>query len=607
VRSIPLGPAEVIATRRDDGAILLRSPHALGPYPRCLTERLVHWANAAPERRFIAQRDESGAWRTLTYAQTLARVRAIGQALLDRELSAERPVVILSDNDIEHALLALAAMHVGVPYTPVSSAYSLVSTDHAKLRHVIGLLTPGLVFAADGEKFARAIQATVAAGTEVVFTQDFRSLEATPATDAVERAHAAVGAGTIAKFLLTSGSTGQPKAVINTQRMLCANQQMLAQALPSLRDPPPVLVDWLPWNHTAGGNHNFGIVLYNGGTLYIDDGRPLPGLIERTVRNLREVGPTIYFNVPRGYEALLPYLRADAALRNTFFSRLGLLQYAAAVLPQPIWKAYEELAIETCGERILWITGYGATETAPFAMSTNRGAARAGTVGLPVDGVEMKLVPAGDKLEARFRGPSITPGYWREAHLTRAAFDEEGFYRTGDAMRFVDPADPQQGLEFDGRTAEDFKLTTGTWVRVGKLRSRINAAGSPYVQDAVITGHDREALGALLFPNIEACRSLCADLAKDAPACAVLAHAAVRARFRELLGALALEATGSSTRVTRLVLLDTPPSLDAAEVTDKGSINQRSVLKTRAALVEELYAEPAGKRVIVLRVETQVE
>jgi feruloyl-CoA synthase len=600
VRSIPLGSAEVIATHREDGAILLRSPHALGPYPRSLTERLVHWANVVPERLFIAQRNESGAWRTLTYAQTLARVRAIGQALIDRKLSAERPVVILSDNDIEHALLALAAMHVGVPYTPVSSAYSLVSTDHAKLRHVIGLLTPGLVFAADGEKFARAIQATIGAGTEVVFTPGFRSLESTTATDAVERAHAAVGADTIAKFLLTSGSTGQPKAAVNTQRMICANQQMLVQALPSLREPAPVLVDWLPWNHTAGGNHNFGIVLYNGGTLYIDEGKPMPGLIERTVRNLREVAPTIYFNVPRGYEALLPYLRGDAALRKTFFSRLRLLQYAAAVLPQPIWKAYEALALETCGERILWITGYGATETAPFAMSTNRGAARAGTVGLPVDGLEMKLVPTGDKLEARFRGPSITPGYWRQADLTRAAFDEEGFYRSGDAMRFVDPADPQQGLQFDGRTTEDFKLTTGTWVSVGTLRARINAAGSPYVQDSVITGHERDALGALLFPNLDACRGLCADLAKDAAPADVLAHPAVHARFQQLLDALGREATGSSTRITRLMLLDVPPSIDAGEITDKGSINQRAVLKKRAALVEELYAEVLGKGLVML-------
>jgi feruloyl-CoA synthase len=380
--------------------------------------------------------------------------------------------------------------------------------------------------------------------------------------------------------------------------MLCANQQMLVQALPALREAAPVLVDWLPWSHSAGGNHNFGIVLYNGGTLHIDDGKPMPGLIERTVRNLREVGPTIYFNVPRGYEALLPYLREDAVLRKSFFSRLGLLQYAAAVLPQPIWKAYEELAIATCGERILWITGYGATETAPFAMSTNRGAARAGSVGLPVDGLEMKLVPAGDKLEARFRGPSITPGYWRQEELTRAAFDEEGFYRTGDAMRFVDAAEPQYGLEFDGRTSEDFKLTTGTWVSVGNLRARVNAAGSPYVQDSVITGHDRDALGALLFPNLDACRRLCPDIAKDAKVPEVLAHAAVRTRFQQLLEGFAREATGSSTRITRVMLLDAPPSLDASEITDKGSINQRAVLKARAALVEELYAEPPGRRVI---------
>jgi len=586
---------DVTIERRDDGSMMLRSTHGLEPYPRCITERLVYWASVAPERRFIAQRDERGAWRALTYAQTLTRVRGIAQALLDRKLSSERPLAILSDNDIEHALLALAAMHVGIPYVPVSSAYSLVSTDHAKLRHVMGLVTPGLVFAADRNRFARAIKAAVPAGTELIC-----ELELTAASGAVEEAHARVGPDTIAKLLLTSGSTGQPKAVVNTQRMLCANQQMLAQALPALREPAPVLVDWLPWNHTAGGNHNFGIVLYNGGTLYIDDGKPVSALIERTVRNLREIAPTAYFNVPRGYEALLPYLRGDAELRKTFFSRLGLLQYAAAVLPQPVWKAYEELAIQTRGERVLWITGYGATETAPFAMCTHRGAARAGTVGLPVDGLEMKLVPVGDKLEARFRGPSITPGYWRQPDLTRAAFDEDGYYRTGDAMRFADPADPHKGLEFDGRTAEDFKLTTGTWVSVGPLRARINAAGAPYVQDAVITGHDRDALGALLFPNVETCRSLCPELPETAPTREVLAHTAVRARFHRLLDALADAATGSSTRITRAMLLDTPPSLDAAEITDKGSINQRAVLKARAALVDELYAEPPGTRVLDL-------
>jgi feruloyl-CoA synthase len=549
--------------RRGDGTMVVRSPHPLGPYPRCLTDRLVHWAGVAPERRFIAQRDELGAWRALTYAQTLARVRAIAQTLLDRKLSAERPLAILSDNDIEHALLALAAMHVGVPYVPVSSAYSLVSSDHAKLRHVMSLVTPGLVFASDEKKFARAVEAAIPSATEVIF-----KLDAGAPSAAVDEAHARVGPDTIAKLLLTSGSTGQPKAVVNTQRMLCANQQMLVQALPSLREPAPILVDWLPWNHTAGGNHNFGLVLYNGGTLYIDDGKPVPGLIERTLRNLREVAPTVYFNVPRGYEVLLPYLREDATLRNHFFSRLGLLHYAAAVLPQPTWKAYEELAIKSRGEPVRWVTGYGSTEMAPLVMCTRDGAARAGTVGLPVDGVEMKLVPEGDKLEARFRGPSITPGYWREHDLTRAAFDEEGFYRTGDAMRLADAADPRLGFEFDGRTAEDFKLTT----------ARINSTGSPYIQDAVITGHNRGEIGALIFPNAEACRALDST--------------ARRHVFQDVLNRLAKGSTGSSTRIARALVLDEPPSLDAGEITDKGSINQRAVLRARAVLVEELYAEP---------------
>ena len=585
VREVALGTADVELERRADGGLLLRSPHALSAYPVRLTERLTHWARVAPQRCFVAQRDAAGGWRRLRYGEALERVRAIAQALIDRGLSRERPLVILSDNDLEHALLALACLHAGIAYAPVSSAYSLVSTDHAKLRHVIALLTPGLVYASDRTRFAKAVAAAVPAGTEVIAADDLAALEATASGGAVEAAHAAVGPDTIAKFLLTSGSTGQPKAVINTQRMLCSNQQMLTHALPSLRAEPPVLVDWLPWNHTAGSNHNFGLVLNHGGTLYIDEGRPVPGLIEKTVANLREVAPTIYFNVPRGYEALLPFLRADAGLRKTFFSRLRLLQYAAAVLPQPIWQAYEELALQTCGERILWITGYGATETAPAAMFTSRGAARAGTVGLPVDGVEMKLVPVGEKLEARFRGPNVTPGYWRQPELTAAAFDTEGFYRTGDALRFVDPADPRQGFEFDGRTAEDFKLDSGTWVSVGPLRARINAACSPLVQDVVITGHDRAWLGALVFLNTVACRELQAGEIRTY----------LTRTFRQLAGT----ATGSSMRVARALIMTEPPSIDAGEITDKGSINQRAVLKSRAALVERLYAEPPDPSIMV--------
>jgi feruloyl-CoA synthase len=585
IRRVPLGPDDVALVRRDDGAVFLRSPHVLGPYPGNLTERLVRWAQEAPQRVLAAQRDPRGGWRTLSYGEAHARVLRIAQALLDRGLSAERPVAILSENGLEHLLLLLAAMHVGVACAPVSPAYSLVSADFAKLRHVIGLATPGLVFAADGARFARAIEAAVPRSCEVVFGEDFAKLEAPAPGPGVAAAHAATGPDTIAKLLFTSGSTGQPKAVINTQRMLCANQQMLAQALPWLGEVPPVLVDWLPWHHTAGGNHNIGITLYHGGALYIDEGRPLPGLVEKTVRNLREIAPTIYFNVPRGYEALLPHFREDEVLRRTFFSRLGLIQYAAAVLPQPVWSAYEELAIATCGERILWITGYGATETAPFAMSTNRGAARAGTVGLPVDGLEMKLAPVNDKLEARFRGPSITPGYWRQPELTQAAFDEEGYYRTGDAMRFVDPEHPERGLEFDGRLGEDFKLLTGTWVSVGPLRSRIHAIGAPYVQDSVVTGHGRDALGALIFPNAHTCQGL--------------GPAALRDVFQRLLDALAGDATGSSNRVTRAIVLAEPPSIDSGEITDKGSINQRAVLERRAVFVEALYAEPPGPEVLV--------
>jgi feruloyl-CoA synthase len=586
LREVPLGPADVALARRDDGAVFLRSPHALGPYPGNITQRLERWAREAPGRVLAAQRDPEGGWRRLTFGEAHARALRIGQALLERGLSAERPVAILSENSLEHLLLLLGAMHVGVPCAPVSPAYSLLSTDFAKLRHVIGLSTPGLVWASDVARFGKAVAAAVPKSTEVLFGGDIAKLEQSAPDARVQEAHAKTGPETIAKFLFTSGSTGQPKAVINTQRMLCSNQQMLAQALPYLAEVQPVLVDWLPWHHTAGGNHNVGIVLYHGGTLYIDEGRPLPGLIDKTVRNLREVGPTIYFNVPRGYEALLPFFRRDEQLRRTFFSRLGLIQYAAAVLPQPVWKAYEDLAIQACGERILWITGYGATETAPCAMNTNRGAARAGTVGLPMDGTELKLAPVNDKLEARFRGPHITPGYWRQPELTRAAFDEEGYYRTGDAMRFLDPSDPQQGMEFDGRIAEDFKLGTGTWVSVGPMRARLNAACSPYVQDTVIAGHDRGEVGALIFPS-EAGRAL------DA--------AALRRALQEVLDRLAKESKGSSMRVARALVLAEPPSIDSGEITDKGSINQRAVLQRRAALVESLYTEPPAAEVLVAR------
>lgn len=606
LRRIAFGPATAVVKRRDDGSLLLSSTEPLRVHPPRFTERLFHWAAVTPGRVFLAQRTTGGEWCALTYAEAGTRVRAIGQALLDRKLSADRPVAILSGNDFEHALLALAAMHVGVPYAPISPAYSLLSSDHERLKYIMGLLGPGLVFAASGDAYARALNAAVPRDVECVFTREpaagrhgglFAALEAVPGTD-VDDAHEAVGPDQVAKILFTSGSTGGPKGVINTHRMLCRNQQMILQSLPHYGEVPPVLVDWLPWHHTAGGNNDFGLIVYNGGTLYIDEGRPQPDLIGPTVRNLRDIATTAYISVPRGYEALLPYLREDSALREKFFSRLGFLFYAGAALSQPVWKAYQELAVRTCGERIAWITSLGSTETAPFAMCTSRGATHASMIGLPAPGVELKLAPVEGKLEARFRGQSITPGYWRAPELTRAAFDEEGFYRMGDAMRFVDPADPQRGLEFDGRIAEDFKLATATWVRVGALRMTCLAAGAPYIQDVVIAGESRDDIAALVFPNFAACRRLCGSLPPTAAVPELIGHADVRGWFQTLFDRLGREATGSSNRIVRALLLEEPPALDRGEVTDKGSINQRAVQEHRAALVEELYAAHPSPRVI---------
>ncbi len=495
LRRVRLGAANVAVERRSDGAILMRSPDALPPYPEKLTERLAYWATAAPARIFLAQRDSAGAWRTLTYAAAFAQVRAVAAALLERDLSPDRPIAILSGNDIEHALIGLAAMHVGIPYAPISVPYSLLSQDFKKLKAIIDILTPGLVFAANGTAFARAIAATVPAGVEVVVTANpprdrpatpFAELSGAQQTPAVEAAHAQVGPDTVAKILFTSGSTGQPKGVINTQRMLCANQVMIRAGFLFFADEPPVVVDWLPWNHTFGSNHNFGLVLDNGGSLYIDDGKPMPGAIEATVRNLRDIAPTIYFNVPKGFEMLLPYLHGERALREKFFNRLKVLFYAGAALSQHVRNELERLAIETTGERIIFLSSLGSTETAPLAVACSWESAHVGNIGLPALGVELKLVPREGKLEARLKGPNITPGYWRAPALTAQAFDEEGFYKIGDALKFEDAADPAKGLIFDGRLAEDFKLSTGAWVSVGPLRAAIVAHGAPLVRDVVV-------------------------------------------------------------------------------------------------------------------------
>jgi feruloyl-CoA synthase len=608
LRAISFGNPAVTVERRDDGTIYLRPKARLSDYPARLTDRLHHWVAEAPERIFMAERDASGGWRKITYAQLLTSTRRIASALLTRELSAEKPIVILSGNSVDHALLAFGALYAGIPFCPVSPAYSLVSRDYGKLGFLMKLLTPGLVFADDAGKFADAIAANVSMGTEIAATRgavpgrDVTLLSAlleTPEHPQLDAAHDAIGPDTIAKFLLTSGSTGNPKAVINTQRMICANQVMLRETLAFLMDEPPVIVDWLPWNHTFGGNHNIGLTLFNGGSMYLDEGKPMPGGIEETVRNLREISPTVYFNVPKGYESLLPYLREDKALRTKFFGRLHAMFFSGAALSPFVWNSLDELAVQETGFRVPMLTGLGATETSPFFMSVRPDTSRSGHVGLPVSGNDAKLLPNNGKLEVRAKGPNVTPGYWRQPELTAAAFDEEGFYKFGDALKPADPDNFDAGFDFDGRIAEDFKLASGTWVSVGPLRARFVAACAPLVRDVVIAGINRDELSALVILDLDGCRLINPKLpANDLAAAAsdTLIRAAFRERFQKLLAG----ATGSSTRITRAMLIDTPLSIDRGEVTDKGSINQRAVIEHRSAVIEEIYSPAPPAQVIAL-------
>jgi feruloyl-CoA synthase len=560
-------PREASLEKRADGSMLLRSPQKLGRYARCVTEWLVQWSDLAPDRVFLAERSADG-WRKLSYRETYGAVRRIAQALLERGLGPEKPLAILSDNSVDHALLALGAMHVGIPVAPVSPAYSLLSKDFGKLRAIFELVRPALVYAAEPQKFGPALEAVGATSTPVA-----ELLETNPGSTQ-EREFSKVSSKSVAKILFTSGSTGAPKGVINTHGMLCANQQMLAQAWPFVEDRPPLIVDWLPWNHTFGGNHNFNLVLRNGGTLYVDGGKPVPGLVETTARNLREVASTMYFNVPRGYDLLVPFLEKDAELRRNFFRDLDVLFYAAAALPQPLWDRLKKIARDEKRD-VAMLSAWGSTETSPLATSVHFAMERAGVIGLPVAECELKLVPAAGKLEVRVRGPNVTPGYHKRPDLTKEAFDDEGFYRIGDAVRLADPDDPAKGVVFDGRVAEDFKLSTGTWVHVGALRIRLLAAADSLIQDAVITGHDRTEVGALVFLS---------PAAKDVD---------VRKKLSDVLRRMA-EDSASSTRITRLLVMSEPPSIDANEITDKGYLNQRAVLERRAAEVARLYsADPA--------------
>ena len=601
-RPLRFGVTRVTLKDGVPGTHYLKADQDLQAFPERLTDRLQHWAHTKTTQTLFARRvkltDGSlGDWRHVTYAEAWKTARNIAQSLINRGLNAERPVVILSENSLEHALLALGCMVAGVPFVPTSPPYSLISQDYDKLKHVLRTVTPGLVFASDA-RYAKAIAATVSSDMEIVMNEGgvegkqvttFEALCSTPATAQVDAAIAATGPDTIAKFLFTSGSTKLPKAVINTQRLWCANQQQMAQSMPILAEAPLVLVDWLPWNHTFGGNHNFGMVVFHGGTMYIDDGKPTPSLMHETLRNLREIAPTVYFNVPTGFEAIALAMKTDDLLRKTLLSRVQMFFYAGAALAQPIWDSLYESQEREVGERIVMGTGLGMTESGPFGIFVTNPYVNAGDLGVPTPGLELKLVDMGGKTEVRYRGPNITPGYWRNAEETKASFDDEGFFCTGDAVKWIDETDVHLGLKFDGRIAEDFKLATGTFVSVGPLRGKIIAAGAPYIQDVVLTGINLKEVGAMVFPT-PAVRAL-SGMSADKPLADVLSSEPVLAHFQKVLNELAKTATGSANRIARMCLLSEPPTIDKGEITDKGSINQRAVLSHRADTVAALHEE----------------
>ena len=596
-----LAPPRIVAQDAPDGSLVLRSEMPLEPYEASLGVLLRKWAGEAPDRVFLAERAGED-WVELTWGEADRKATAVAQALLDRELGPERPLLILSGNSIDQALLTLGGFLAGVPVVPVSPAYSLMSRDYGKVKHVAALVKPGLVYAADAGPFGGVLAAVDFGGAELVLSAgegatQFPELTATAPTSAVEDALARVGPDSVAKILFTSGSTAMPKGVINTHGMLCANQQSLAQIWPFTAETPPVLVDWLPWNHTFGGNHNFNLILKRGGTMYIDAGRPAPPLIPITVRNLTEIAPTIYFNVPAGYAALLPFLERDGDLRARFFERLDLIFYAAAALPQDLWTRLEAVAREARGEPVMMTSSWGLTETSPLATAAHFPIDRAGVIGVPVPGVEIKLAPVGEKLEMRVKGPNVTPGYLGAPEETAAVFDADGWYRTGDAGRLEDPEDPNKGLVFDGRVVEDFKLLTGTFVSVGNLRIAALAAASPVLMDAVVCGEGRDYVGLLAWPQVGPAREVAGE--PDAPMEDLVRSPALAEFVRARLARYNHDHPASPTRVERVMLLAEPPNMDANEITDKGYVNQRATLSRRAHLVEALFADDPGEDVIV--------
>lgn len=596
-RETGVGRPHIQVTHGENGEIYIVQPGELPPYPKRITEALLRYAQEKPDQLYLADRGKDGEWRTLTFGQALTYVRALGQFLIDHNISADAPVAILSGNSLEHALISLAATHVGVPTAPISPAYSLVATDYGRLKECVDIVTPGMIFVDNPEAFLPAIEGAVAKNIPILTTGNllsdrflsYQDAAQTTPTQQVDDAFALVNEDTIAKFLFTSGSTGMPKAVINTHKMICSNAAMTREAMPFFKDEGPLLLDWAPWHHTAGGNKVFYIALFNGGTLYVDDGRPTPKELHKTVRNIKDVSPTWYFNVPKGFEALVGIMNQDKELCQAFFKNLKMLWYAGAAMAQHTWDDLERLAVETTGQQVVIGTGLGATETAPGAVYCTWPQNIAGNIGVPTSGSVLKLVPMDGKFDARVKGPHVTPGYWRQDELTKKAFDEEGFYKFGDALKPADPDDYSQGFLFDGRTAENFKLDTGTWVATGALRLQfINHFGDA-VADVTITGADESFLGALVFPNYPVLRKM-ANM-PDADINEVLGAEPVREYFAKKLTSLAEKSTGSSTLIRKLLLLDTPASLEKNELTDKGSINQRAVLNNRPELVKEIYSD----------------
>jgi feruloyl-CoA synthase len=589
-----LAPRQVQRDDLADGAFVLRSPAPLAPYARCVGEWLEHWAAHTPDAIAFAEPAVDSGWRSVNWRELRCQVGAVAQALLNLRLPANKPIVVLSDNSLDHQVLLLAGMHVGRAVCTVSSGYSRLAQDgHARLQSIMQALGPALVYASDVATYGAAMAAT-AGDAVVVFSagaalhpgaRAFADLLNSTETAAVMQAFAGITPKTHAKYLLTSGSTGQPKVVVNTHQMLCANQQMLAQTLRFLTVERPVLLDWLPWSHTFGGNHNVNIVLRHGGTLYIDDGRPVPGLINNTITHLRQVQPTVYFNVPRGYEMLLPTLEADEALAKRFFAGLRMLFYAGASMPMSVWQRLQAVADKVRSEPLWMTTSWGSTETSPAITFAHWQLDRPGVIGLPMPGTSIKFVPNAGKLEMRVKGDNVFEDYRHNAAATQAAFDEDGYYCIGDAGHFLDEADMLQGVVFNGRVAEDFKLRSGTWVSVGSLRIKLVSALAPYVMDVVVTGHDRSDIGLLIFAN---------DAGHALP------RGELGAFIQTVLREIKQTGAGSSQAPARALVLPGAPSSAAGEITDKGYVNQRLVLTRCAAEVTVLYEQPDDGSVILV-------